>query len=477
MAGMALNLSQKGSKNRRAFIYCRISHDPSGKELGVARQEKDCKKLAKENGWTVVEVFTDNDRGASSLSKNTRPKFDEMMQRLDRKEADCVIVWDLSRLTRQVRVLEDLIDRVAKTDLLVKTCRGEFELETATGKTMARMMGVFNAAESENMAERQKRAHRDNAEKGLRHSPIRTYGYQADKITADRVESEFVRQMIQRAIDGQSCTQIAKWLNESGQRTVKGTLFQSAGVKKIITNPFNAGIQTYNGELMPDVAVKWDAIVGRDEWRIAKAKVESRTNGRRGNPGTLLVGVVFCSRCGQKMYRTGNRAGHERDGIFRCHIRESGGCSLAINAPKLETLVTEAVLTQLGDLKTQRRSAHRSDAPKKKDDPKDLNDQLVRLAQDFADGKILESEWQVLSSRLRERHRIAELDEFADYGADAQAMKALDRAGKSLKDEWENLPLHTQQRLIRLVVDRVEISKGEKGKHFSMDRVKILWKV
>ena len=215
MAGMASNLSQKGSKNRQAFIYCRISHDPSGKELGVARQEKDCRKLAKENGFTVVEVFTDNDRGASSLSKSTRPKFDEMMQRLDRQEADCVIVWDLSRLTRQPRVLEDLIDLVSKTDLLVKTCRGEFELETSTGKAMARMMGVFNAAESENMSERQKRAHRDNAEKGLRHSPIRIYGYQADKITADRVESEFVRGMIQRAIDGQSCTQIAKWLNES----------------------------------------------------------------------------------------------------------------------------------------------------------------------------------------------------------------------------------------------------------------------
>lgn len=477
IADMASNLSQKGSKNRRAFIYCRISHDPSGKELAVARQEKDCRNLAKQNGWTVAQVFVDNDLSASGFAKKNRPAFDEMVQRLRGDEADILIAYDDSRFTRQTKEFENLIELVAEKRIKLQTCQGSLNVENSDGRFIGRLLMNVRQHETEKMSERMRRAHLGNAELGERHSPTRIFGYQNDKVTADRVESEFVRGMIQRAIDGHSCTQIAKWLNESGQRTVKGTLFQSAGVKKIITNPMIAGIQVYRGEILPDVKVKWDAIVSREEWHIAKAKVESRTNGRRGNPGTLLMGVVFCARCGVKMYRTGNRAGHERDGIFRCHIRENGGCSLAINAPKLETLVTDAVLIQLGDLKTQRRSAHRLDTPKKKDDPKVLKDELIRLAQDRGDGKILEDEWQVLSSRIRERLRISELDEFADYGADAQAMKTLDKAGKTLKDEWQNLALNTQQRLIRLVVDRVEISKGEKGKHFSENRVKILWKV
>lgn len=474
---MASNLSQKGSKNRRAFVYCRISHDPSGKELAVARQEKDCRKLAKDRGWIVVEVFTDNDLSASGFAKKNRPQFDEMVRRLECGEAEILIAYDDSRFTRQTKEFEKLIELAQENRIKLQTCQGDLNVDNADGRMVSRLLMNVRQHETEKMSERMRRAHLGNAENGERRAPIRTYGYQDDKVTADRVESEFVRGMIQRAIDGHSCTQIAKWLNDSKQKTVKGTLFQSAGVKKIIVNPMIAGIQVYNGELMPDVLVKWDAIVGRDEWQIAKAKVESRTNGRRGNPGTLLMGVVFCSRCGEKMYRTGNRAGNERDGIFRCHIRQSGGCSLAINAPKLETLVTDAVLTQLGDLKTRRRSAHRSDAPKAKDDPKVLNDQLIRLATDYGDGKILEDEWRIMSDRIRERVRVAELDQFADYGADAQAIKALDKAGKSLKDEWQDLPLHTRQRLIRLVVDRVEISKGDKGKHFSMDRVKILWKV
>jgi hypothetical protein len=56
-------------------------------------------------------------------------------------------------------------------------------------------------------------------------------------------------------------------------------------------------------------------------------------------------------------------------------------------------------------------------------------------------------------------------------------MKALEKSGKTLKNEWSDLPLNIRQKLIRLVVDRVEILKGDKGKHFSTDRVKILWKV
>ena len=399
------------------------------------------------------------------------------MRQLDRNAADCVVVWDLSRFTREVRVIEDLIERVERTNLVVATCSGDLDLETAQGRLIARLSGSINANESEKMSERMKRAHKGYAEKGKRHSPTRIYGYRKDKITADPTESEFVRQMVKRAIDGESATRIAKWLNESGQRTVAGTDFQSAGVKKIITNPMIAGIQKYRGELMLDVEVGWDALVGRDDYFRATAKLAERSNGRRGNPGTLLTGLVFCPNCDRKMYRSGNRAGHERDGFFKCHKRTDGGCGLSINAPKLESLVKDAVLTQLGERKTIRRSATPSGQPKRKDDPSELRKQLDRLAKQRADGSLEESEWRIISDGLRKRLSDAERPEFINLGADARAIRTLEKAGKSLKDEWDTLDLHIRQRLVGLVVDRIEILKGKKGRHFNLDRVKILWKI
>ena len=53
----------------RAAVYCRISDDREGRELGVQRQEEDCRARATREGWAVGEVFTDNDLSASTRSR------------------------------------------------------------------------------------------------------------------------------------------------------------------------------------------------------------------------------------------------------------------------------------------------------------------------------------------------------------------------------------------------------------------------
>ena len=474
---MASNLSHKGKPSLRAFIYCRISSDPQGKQAGVERQEDDCRKLVASQGWTVAEVFVDNDVSASDFSTKSRPEWDRMIKALKENRAECLVAYDDSRLTRKSDEFMDLMKICRERGITVRTCQAEINFDNADSRNMARIISSLRTYESDKMSERMRRAHRGNAEKGARRSPVRTYGYRIDKITADPIESDFVRQMVERAINGESATQIAKWLNESGQRTVAGTDFQSAGVKKIITNPMIAGIQKHRGELMPDVEVGWDALVSRDDYFRATAKLAERSTGRRGNPGTLLMGFVFCPNCDRKMYRTGNRTGHDRDGVFRCHKRTDGGCGLSINAPKLESLVRGAVLTQLGERKTIRRSTTPTSQRKRKDDPNELRKQIDRVAKQYADGSLEESEWRIISDGLRKRLSDAERPEFVNLGADAHAIRTLERAGKSLKDEWDTLDLHIRQRLIGLVVDRIEILKGEKGRHFNLDRVKILWKV
>jgi site-specific DNA recombinase len=50
----------------RALIYCRISADLAGNELGVQRQRDDAVLLCAARGWEVAGVFTDNDISASN---------------------------------------------------------------------------------------------------------------------------------------------------------------------------------------------------------------------------------------------------------------------------------------------------------------------------------------------------------------------------------------------------------------------------
>ena len=47
-----------------AVIYCRISKDAAHNELGVQRQEKECRALCDQLGYTVAAVYVDDDRSA-----------------------------------------------------------------------------------------------------------------------------------------------------------------------------------------------------------------------------------------------------------------------------------------------------------------------------------------------------------------------------------------------------------------------------
>ena len=59
---------------RSAAIYVRISRDRNGDCLGVERQEQECRTLAERLGWTVTEVYSDND--ISAFSGRRRPDYE-----------------------------------------------------------------------------------------------------------------------------------------------------------------------------------------------------------------------------------------------------------------------------------------------------------------------------------------------------------------------------------------------------------------
>ena len=93
---------------KRAAVYCRISQDRADTELGVDRQEKLCRALAKKKGWKVEKVFTDND--ISAMSKKKRDEFEAMAEALCDGSVDAIVCYHPDRLTKKPRELEDLID-------------------------------------------------------------------------------------------------------------------------------------------------------------------------------------------------------------------------------------------------------------------------------------------------------------------------------------------------------------------------------
>ena len=138
-----------------AVIYSRISHDPEGRQAGVERQEQDCRQMAAERGWSVVDpIYRENDTGASTRS-NRRAVFEQMLHDVEDGSIGVLLAYSTSRLTRRPLEYERLIYLTARTGLQIHTVvAGPVQLHTADGRAIARVLAVIDAAEAERTAER-----------------------------------------------------------------------------------------------------------------------------------------------------------------------------------------------------------------------------------------------------------------------------------------------------------------------------------
>ncbi len=333
-----------------AVIYSRISHDPEGRQAGVERQEQDCRQMATERGWVVLEpVYRENDVSASTRSKKRRPVFDRMLDDLAGRSAAVLLAYSTSRLTRRPLEYERLIDLTARTGLEIHTVvSGPVLLDTADGRALARVLAVIDAAEAERTSERVTRAKLQRAEQGLWHGgPFTPFGYRyaADpsgrglQLVIDPVRARLVREACTRVIAGDSLTGICKDWNGRGRVTSTGQAWRPQGIRRMLVRPSTAGMTERQGQLHPGT---WPAILTREQWDAVRAVLldpsrDSRTF-RQVAKRYPLGGLLFCGLCGHRLVSNPLRGVPS----FICSPTATGGCAkIRIQADYLERYLLE----------------------------------------------------------------------------------------------------------------------------------------
>lgn len=96
------------SAPRRAAIYLRISQDRENTRLGVDRHREDAETLIAARGWTLVDIYEDNDTTGSGRKKRTA--FERLLSDIEHGLIDVVVAQEWPRLERNrsdgVRVIE-----------------------------------------------------------------------------------------------------------------------------------------------------------------------------------------------------------------------------------------------------------------------------------------------------------------------------------------------------------------------------------
>lgn len=320
----------------RAAIYLRISQDRSGDGLAEDRQREDCRRIARERNWEIVGEWSDT-LGASDRRKS-RPGYDDMVSTYERGEIDAIIPWDLDRLTRQPRQLEDWIELAEDNDLAIVTANGEADLTTDNGRLFARIKVAVAKGEVERKVARQKRANLQRAEQG-RPPMRRAFGYTAEG-ELDRPEAGAVRECFERFLSGGSITAITNWLNAEGYTTTTGRPWERTGVRKMLKNLRYAGISTYRGK--ETGAGQWPAIVPEETVRAAVDMLADP--GRRRTQGTarrwLGARLYLCGRCPKQTVSVN----YDKNGArqYRCEK-----CFRVRRADPIDELVKAVVVARL----------------------------------------------------------------------------------------------------------------------------------
>lgn len=424
-------------------IYLRISFDPQNLGLGVERQRVDCEALAATRfPDTPTRTYIDNDKSAYSGAR--RPAYEQMLIDVRAGTITRIIAYNLDRLTRQPRQLEQLID----LGIPIVTAAGDLDLTTHDGQLQGRILAAVAKKSSDDTSRRVKRARQDAQESGRWAGGRISYPYisRANIITFRSVRArDTTRAAVEMFLTGHSIRHIAREcgaLDASAPQTDRGWRW-------VLLSPALAGLNTHG------IRGQWEAIITPVEH--AELLAILRDPSRNTHPGSQsrsywLSGLVTCAKCHRSMYP----ANETRTGtpVIRCQT-----CGMVIRRAHLDATVSK-MLWLAAPLSPAQPVSNPSDPPGQ---PTDAQSRLPELAAMYVRGDITRVEWD------------------AARAIAPQPARPVSRQGPSLPDDlqaaWPELEEHRRHEIARGYLHRIEIHPAPRnGGKFAEERVRPRWR-
>ncbi|MFL0424186.1 recombinase family protein [Micrococcus luteus] len=468
--------------SKRAAIYTRISRDDRGDEAGVTRQEEDCRAKAAGLGFEVVQVYTDNDIGASTRSRKVRPGYAQMLEAARRGAFGAILAYSTSRLTRRPREAEDLIDLVERHGVQIKTVvSGDWNLETADGRAVVRTLAAWDAAEAERTAERVARACEQRAAEGRTHGAV-PYGWTRDADGTEHLhpeQAQVIRDAAAHVLEGGSLRSFTLDLNARGVGSPRGGKWTAPQLKQLLLRERNAGRLVRRDPKKPGHR----PVIGQGAWPpildeethdrvVARLTDPTRRKSRGSDLKYMMSGILICGACGAKCrLMPGGRA---KDGTPR---PPSYGCRECFGAKRRVAQVDEFVsdvmrLRLEGPDAPVLLAGDNTEVVEAQQKREELRARLDRAADDYAEGHIDARQLARISARLRDRLETAEATLASARPAGGLPLDL----GVPAAQAWDAAPVAARREVIDALME-VTLVPGGRGSRFDPAlHLRIVWR-
>lgn len=513
----------------RAVIYGRASRDPKATGTSVTKQLDRGRDWALREGVDVVAEVRDDDSSAARGSKD-RPGFARVRDLIDRHQVDLLILWEVSRSSRDLEEFVALINQCGDRGVALVVAGTRYDPRETSHWLPLVLQGAMAEAEARTITKRNRDSVETNARRGTPHGRI-PYGYrriydpktgvlvnQTPYVRADSggtpvldaagemipvlpgddapsilsPEAQVLHDAVHAVLAGVPLRRICRDLTAAGVPSPRKpraitlaenpaavvTHWEPATLRQLLRNPTIAGRRVHRGE---DIgAASWAPIVDYDTWLRLNALLADPSRltvktPRGPEPQHLLSGVARCDVCGGYL-----KATRSQTRMPRAYVCRTEGCmAVTVNADRADEAV-EAVILRLfarpdvrGALTAaQRRADQTVDA-----DP-GVADLIRAKDAELAEVHALRDAGELtLMAYAAETKRIeTALEDLRTREVASVSSPALRRllTVEALAEGWGRLDLMDRRELLRLLVE-IRIKKATKrGRVFDPTRVAIV---
>jgi site-specific DNA recombinase len=493
----------------KVAIYIRWSTEDQGQGHTLEIQRESCRYYCLSQGWVAREdlIYIDDGWSGGNLE---RPALTRLRGAVQEGQVDCVVVYKLDRLSRNIKDIINLVLDEWEDACCVRSTQEPVDTTSDAGKMFFTMLGSFADFERSSIKTRTWAGKRKNAEKGRNPGIVYPYAFQKAEAGGWEViaeEASVVRRIFSEYIRGRSCRLIAFGLNDQGVRTRGGRMWQNADISRLLRNPIYTGRLVYNRRAFAQKkklgrVVEKDAsevivfegaaptVVDQETWdqaeriREGRPRVDRGGSARAQSSAYLLAGLLKCP-CGHAW--VGIQGGKQGERFYACAGARSAGAakcaSRSIRAATLDAFIVERVretwplkggfrAEMLSGL-AERVREHEVRVKALRGRLDTLEASLERFKGDYKAGKLAAEVYMELIREGRvEREQTTSQLAAADAEGRALAGSHVDlehaRDWYARLDEWEALELTERQQILRMLIARVQVSRPKGVKDISI---------
>lgn len=333
-------------KNLKAALYIRVSTEEQAQDSqSPSAQAETLRQYCSAFSIDIFDTYMD--LGLSGKSLKDRRELKRLVDDCSSGQFDMVLVWKISRLSRNLKDLLYLIDIFERNNVHFSSCSEKFDTSTPVGRMTLQLLGSIAEFERNTIIENVKLGLREFARKGGKSSSVLGYDNIDKKLVINEEEARIVMMIFKLyAEEAMSCSAIAQHLNSLGLRTKRGYEFRGSNISYIIHNPVYIGINRHcmNRSDEYNVMGAHPPLIETELWNTAQKKSHGRKQKDTASPKTYTgsLFITYCMKCKMPMrifysYSKGNKYKY-----MRCCA-----CSNYVNEEKLIKAVSEAIIEAL----------------------------------------------------------------------------------------------------------------------------------